>query len=102
MERIWDIGITGMGLTGNRTTGYQPVGQRLDETNPPQGGSGVSIRAIDKIESIRTRNNKNWMDLLRLALKYTPRDELRPILQGIIDHDIEVTCAMKSLLEELR
>ena len=29
---------------------------------------------IDKIEKIRTRNNVNWMDLLRLAFKESPAD----------------------------
>lgn len=27
---------------------------------------------INKIQKIRTKNNKNWMDLLKLAFKYAP------------------------------
>ena len=27
------------------------------------------INIFDKIESIRSKNNKNWMDLLKLSLK---------------------------------
>ena len=60
------------------------------------------MNAIDRIESIRLRNNKNWMNLLKLALKYSPKDEIKPILQGIVDRDIEVTESMKQLLEELK
>ena len=29
---------------------------------------------INKIEIIRSKNNKNWMDLLRLAFKYAPKE----------------------------
>ena len=29
-------------------------------------------RIIDKIELIRSKNNINWMNLLRLAFKYSP------------------------------
>tara|TARA_B100000787_G_C16186135_1_gene294758 strand:+ start:878 stop:1087 length:210 start_codon:yes stop_codon:yes gene_type:complete len=27
------------------------------------------LKLIDQIQSIRSKNNKNWMDLLRLSLK---------------------------------
>jgi len=29
----------------------------------------VGLKLIDKIQKIRTKNNKNWMDLLRLSLE---------------------------------
>ena len=29
---------------------------------------------IDTIESVRTKNNKNWMDLLRLAFRHAPEE----------------------------
>jgi len=28
-----------------------------------------SMRIVDQIQKIRSKNNKNWMDLLRLSLK---------------------------------
>jgi|TARA_B110000027_G_scaffold94189_1_gene99485 hypothetical protein len=28
---------------------------------------------INLIEKTRSKNNKNWMDLLRIALKYSPK-----------------------------
>jgi hypothetical protein len=28
---------------------------------------------INHIEKIRAKNNKNWMDLMRLAFKYAPK-----------------------------
>lgn len=32
------------------------------------------LALIDQIEKIRGKNNKNWMDLLRLAFKHAPKD----------------------------
>lgn len=29
---------------------------------------------IDEIERVRTKNNKNWMDILRLAFRHAPED----------------------------
>jgi len=29
---------------------------------------------INKIQKIRTKNNKNWMNLLKLAFKYAPEE----------------------------
>ena len=32
------------------------------------------LNIIDEIEKIRTKNNVNWMDILRLAFKNSPED----------------------------
>jgi|TARA_B110000914_G_scaffold216541_1_gene221631 hypothetical protein len=45
---------------------------------------------INKIEKVRSKNNKNWMDLLRLAFKYSPK-EAKKILKKINDHDKEIS-----------
>ena len=29
----------------------------------------ISLDLIDKIQNVRTKNNSNWMDILRLAFK---------------------------------
>lgn len=29
-------------------------------------------KIINEIQKIRARNNKNWMDILRVAIKYAP------------------------------
>ena len=31
------------------------------------------IKLVNQIQNIRSKNNKNWMDLLRIALKYSPK-----------------------------
>lgn len=51
---------------------------------------------IDQIEAIRSRNNKNWMDLLRLAFKHAP-DEAAEILAGIYREDQEISKLAKLL-----
>ena len=32
------------------------------------------LNIIDDIEKVRTRNNMNWMDVLRLAFKHSPEE----------------------------
>ena len=32
------------------------------------------LRIIDEIEKVRTKNNVNWMDVLRLAFIHAPQD----------------------------
>ena len=41
---------------------------------------------ISKIENVRKKNNKNWMDLLRLGFKYNP-NESKKILRDIFKED---------------
>jgi len=45
---------------------------------------------INKIEIIRSKNNNNWMDLLRLAFKYAPK-EAKKILKKINQHDKKIS-----------
>tara|TARA_B100001059_G_scaffold236772_2_gene290151 strand:- start:16475 stop:16669 length:195 start_codon:yes stop_codon:yes gene_type:complete len=33
-----------------------------------------SLKIIDKIQKIRQKNNRNWMNLLRLAFKKDPKN----------------------------
>jgi hypothetical protein len=53
---------------------------------------------IDQIEAVRTKNNKNWMDLLRLAFKYAP-EEASEIFNEIFKEDKEVNRLAKELLK---
>jgi len=50
----------------------------------------IKMTIVDQIEEIRRKNNSNWMDLLRLALKYAP-DEARMILARINKCDQEIS-----------
>ena len=37
------------------------------------------LKIIDEIEKVRSRNNVNWMDILRVAFRHAP-DEARIIM----------------------
>ena len=57
------------------------------------------LQIIDKIERIRSKNNKNWMDLLRLAFRLAPQ-EAAAIVAQIYQHDSEISILAKQLTEE--
>jgi hypothetical protein len=54
------------------------------------------MEVIDQIELIRTRNNKNWMDILRLAFKHSP-DDAAVILAEIYREDKAISDLAKQL-----
>ncbi len=51
---------------------------------------------IDKIQEIRTANNRLWMDLLRLAMKVSP-DQAKDIMRRISANDERITGLMRRL-----
>ncbi|MBP9777792.1 MAG: hypothetical protein KBD25_01255 [Rickettsiaceae bacterium] len=51
---------------------------------------------IDKMEQIRSNNNRNWMDLVRLAIKLDPITT-KSIIKEIVEHDRKIA----GVLEEL-
>lgn len=55
-----------------------------------------SIKLIDQIQKIRSNNNKNWMDLLRLALKLDHK-ETSKILAEIYKDDRKISKIAKKL-----
>jgi hypothetical protein len=56
------------------------------------------LNIIDEIEQIRTRNNVNWMDVLRLAFRHAP-DEARELMKKINMEDDRVSSLLKKLAE---
>ena len=44
------------------------------------------LAIIKQIEKVRSKNNKNWMDILRLAFKHSPK-EAAVILAEIYKED---------------
>ena len=54
-------------------------------------------KIISKIENTRRKNNKNWMDILRLAFKNSPV-EASKILSEIYKEDKNVNILAKKLL----
>ena len=43
-------------------------------------------KIFNAIEKGRSKNNKNWMDVLRLAFKYSPK-EAKKVLKAIVKKD---------------
>ena len=49
-----------------------------------------SLKLVNKIQKIRSKNNKNWMDLLRLALKLDYKSTSK-ILSAIYKSDQRIS-----------
>ena len=54
------------------------------------------LEIIDEIEKVRSSNNMNWMDLLRLAFKHTP-EESKKLMKKIDHEDSRVSELVKKL-----
>ena len=57
--------------------------------------SGLKI--INEIEKIRGKNNKNWMDVLRLAYSKSPK-EASLLISKIYKDDIKISKLVKKLI----
>ena len=53
---------------------------------------------IDEIEKVRTRNNVNWMDILRLGFTHAP-EEAKNLMRKINTADDEISSLLKKLLK---
>jgi len=60
--------------------------------------SHKALGIIDEIQEIRTRNNKNWMDILRIAFQYAP-DETKKKMADITECDAEINKLSRQLAE---
>ena len=56
-------------------------------------------KIIDKMEKTRTKNNKNWMDILRLAFK-SSSSEASTILSKIYKEDKKIANLARSLIKK--
>jgi hypothetical protein len=54
------------------------------------------LKIIDEIEKVRTKNNFNWMDILRIALEGNPKKALR-CMGKINSQDRKISRLMKKL-----
>ena len=55
-----------------------------------------SLSLINKIQKIRSKNNKNWMDLVKLSLKLDFKNT-STILSGIYKNDSEIVNITKEI-----
>jgi len=56
------------------------------------------LKIIDEIEKIRTKNNLNWMDVLRLAFIHAP-EETKIIMKKINQEDNRISDLFGKLSE---
>ena len=56
------------------------------------------LKIIDEIELVRTRNNVNWMDVLRLAFTHAP-DEAKELMKKFDTEDSRISELVKQLSE---
>ena len=54
------------------------------------------LKIINKIEKIRSKNNVNWMDILRLAFRHAPK-EARQLLKRVNSEDKKISSLLKKL-----
>ena len=54
------------------------------------------LKIIDEIEKVRTRNNVNWMDVLRLAFTHAP-EEAKRLMKKINQEDNEISKLFEKL-----
>ena len=45
-----------------------------------------ALKLVNQIQKIRSKNNKNWMDLLRLSFEIDPKKTIK-IIQNILSKD---------------
>ena len=55
-----------------------------------------SLKLINEIQNIRSKNNSNWMDILRLAFKYDPKSSSK-IMSNIYLDDKRISKLVKNL-----
>ena len=57
------------------------------------------LKTINQIEKTRKKNNRNWMDLLRLCFKYNPA-EAKKILKEIFKEDLKVNKLVRNVIKK--
>lgn len=55
-----------------------------------------SIKIVNQIQKIRSKNNKNWMDLLKLSLRLNHKQTSR-ILKDIVSDDKKISDLAKKI-----
>ena len=59
-----------------------------------------SYKLISKIQKVRSKNNVNWMDMLRLAFKHDPKSASK-IMSQIYSDDKKISKLVKKLVKSM-
>jgi len=54
------------------------------------------LKTIDQIQNVRSKNNKYWMDVLRLAFKFAP-DQASVLMKKVNSNDQKISKLVKKL-----
>ena len=60
-----------------------------------------SYKLISKIQKVRSKNNVNWMDMLRLAFKHDPKSASK-IMSQIYSDDKKINKLVKKLVKSIK
>jgi len=55
-----------------------------------------SLKILSRIQQIRSKNNKNWMDILRLAIKLD-HDKTSKLIKEIYKQDTKISNLAKKI-----
>lgn len=55
-----------------------------------------TFKVINQIQKIRSKNNVNWMNILRLAFKHDPKSASK-IMNGVYTDDQKISKLIKKL-----
>ncbi len=55
-----------------------------------------NITLINKIQKIRSKNNVNWMNLLKLSFKHDPKNAAK-IMSNVLNDDKKISSLVKKL-----
>ena len=55
-----------------------------------------ALKIVDQIQKVRSKNNVNWMDLLRLAFRLSPRKATK-LVKKINSEDNKISNLLKQL-----
>jgi hypothetical protein len=54
------------------------------------------LKTINKIENIRKKNNSNWMQILRIAIKFAPSQTAK-VMSQVYKSDSKISSLVKKL-----
>ena len=54
------------------------------------------LKTIDQIEKVRSKNNINWMDIIRLAVNHAPNETLK-VIKKINNQDKKISKLFKKI-----
>ena len=58
-----------------------------------------AVKLLDKIEKVRSKNNKNWMDILRLSIKLDYKNTCT-LIKEIYKQDARVSSLVRKIYKK--